>query len=146
MCAEAHGAILALNRQTLAYMKERRQFGKPIGINQALQHRMVELFMLEQEVAAAISAALRAMTESPAQARRAIMACVAHTITAGRTASHESVQMHGGIGITEELSVSHYFRRIMVINRLFGDREEHMRRFAEADRLVSGWRSASLTS
>lgn len=132
LSAEAHGAIGALNRATLAYLKDRRQFGTPIGTNQALQHRMVELFMLEHEVGAAIAAAARAWHGDAADRRKAIAAATAHAITAGRLASHEAVQLHGGIGITEELAVSHYFRRIMVINRLLGDRDAALRKFASA--------------
>ena len=133
LCAEAHGAIVALNRITLSYLKERRQFGKPIGANQALQHRMVELYMLEQEVAAVLQAALRAAAGPDAAAASAVAAgALAHTMTAGRIVSHEAVQMHGGIGTTEELAVSHYFKRIMVINRLLGDRDTHLNTFANA--------------
>lgn len=137
LCAEAHGAMSALNRLTLAYLKERRQFGRPIGTNQALQHRMVELFMLEQETAAVVSASQRAIVASgPAnepKRKRAVMGAVVHTVSAARTISHEAVQMHGGIGTTEELAVSHYFKRIMVINRLLGDRDAHLDAFAQAD-------------
>ena len=133
LCAEAHGAMRALNRLTLAYLKDRRQFGRPIGTNQALQHRMVELFMLEQEVAAVIGAAQRSANHAPAVRQRAIMGAVTHTMTAGRQISHEAVQMHGGIGTTDELAIGHYFKRIMVINRLLGDRDAHLDKFAAAD-------------
>ena len=132
LCAEAHGAMRALNRQTLAYLKDRRQFGRPIGSNQVLQHRMVDLFMLEQEVAAVVAAAQRAVGQN-AWRQRAIMGAVSHAITAGRQISHEAVQMHGGIGTTDELAVSHYFKRIMVVNRLLGDRDAHLDAFARAD-------------
>ena len=62
------------------------------------------------------------------------MGALAHAMAASRQAAHEAVQMHGGIGITDELAVSHYFRRIMVINRLLGDRDEHVARFMAAGR------------
>ena len=143
LCSEAHGAMRELNRQTLAYLKERRQFGRPIGANQALQHRMVELFMLEQEVAAVIGAAQRATAAPAAQRRRAILGAAAHTMSAGRQIAHEAVQMHGGIGTTDELAISHYFKRIMVVNRLLGDRDAHMDAFARADALDSAQPGAS---
>lgn len=136
LCAEAHGAMRALNRLTLAYLKDRRQFGRPIGMNQALQHRMVELYMLEQEAAAVIAAAQRSGGFAAAQRERAVMGAVAHVIAAGRQISHEAVQMHGGIGTTDELAVSHYFKRIMVTNRLLGDRDAHLEAFARADALA----------
>ena len=134
LCAEAHGAMRALNRQTLAYLKERCQFGRPIGTNQVLQHRMVELFMLEREAAAVIGAAQRAIGQGDCARQRAVMGALAHVIGAGRQISHEAVQMHGGIGTTDELAVSHYFKRIMVVNRLLGDRDAHLDAFARASR------------
>ena len=102
LCAEAHGAMRALNRLTLAYLKDRRQFGRPIGMNQALQHRMVELYMLEQEAAAVIAAAQRAGGLAGPRRERAVMGAVAHAIAAARQISHEAVQMHGGIGTSDE--------------------------------------------
>jgi alkylation response protein AidB-like acyl-CoA dehydrogenase len=127
LCAEGLGAARALNALTLAYLKERRQFGRPIGSNQALQHRMVDLYMLEQEGRAVLHAAYRSVG---AYRVAAICAAMAQVMTLGRQASHEAVQMHGGIGVTEDLAVSHYFRRIMVVNRLLGDRTTHVQRFA----------------
>ena len=132
LCAEAYGAMRALHQMTLAYLKDRRQFGRPIGANQALQHRMVELYMLQQEASAVIEAAHRASDQPAPQRQRAIMGAAAHVIAAGRQISHEAVQMHGGIGLTDELAVSHYFKRIMVVNRLLGDRDAHLDAFARA--------------
>lgn len=126
LCAESLGAAKALNALTLAYLKERRQFGRTLGSNQALQHRMVELYMLEEEGRAVICAAYRA---EPGWRSAAIHAALAHVMTLARQASHEAVQLHGGMGITEELAVSHYFRRLMVVNRLLGDRAEQLERF-----------------
>ncbi len=133
LCAEAHGAMRALNRLTLAYLKDRRQFGRPIGTNQALQHRMVELYMLEQEAAAVIGAAQRSTVGGGHASERATLGALAHVISAGRQISHEAVQMHGGIGTTDELAVGHYFKRIMVCNRLLGDRDAHLDAFVRAE-------------
>ena len=137
LCAEAHGAMRVLNRLTLAYLKDRRQFGRPIGMNQALQHRMVELYMLEHETAAVIAAAERAVGLGAPQRARAVMGAVAHVMTAGRQISHEAVQLHGGMGTTDELAVSHYFKRVMVVNRLLGDRDAHLDAFARAGAAVT---------
>jgi alkylation response protein AidB-like acyl-CoA dehydrogenase len=127
LCAEGLGAAKALNALTLSYLKDRKQFGRTIGSNQALQHRMVELYMLQEEGRAVIRAAYQA---EAGRRRAAIHGALAHVMTLGRQASHEAVQLHGGIGITEELAVSHYFRRLMVVNRLLGDRAEQLERFA----------------
>ena len=138
LCAEAHGAMCVLNRLTLAHLKDRRQFGRPIGMNQALQHRMVELYMLEQESAAVIAAAQRAGGLAAPQRERAVMGAAAHVIAASRQISHEAVQMHGGIGTTDELAIGHYFKRIMVTNRLLGDRDAHLDAFVRADAAAAG--------
>jgi alkylation response protein AidB-like acyl-CoA dehydrogenase len=129
LCSEALGVCIAANAQTLAWLKERRQFGRPIGANQALQHRMVELYMLQEECRATLQAALRARGGGRTFA---IAAALAHAIRAVRHVTHEAVQLHGGIGITEELAVSHWFRRAMVIGKLLGDAETQLRRFSGA--------------
>jgi alkylation response protein AidB-like acyl-CoA dehydrogenase len=130
LCAETLGAVVALNAATSEYLKTRTQFGRPIGSNQALQHRMVDLHILQEELRAVIDAAQRAWGDPGAERTRAIGAAAAHAATVGRQAAHEAVQMHGGMGITSELPVSHYFKRLMVTARLAGDREEHLARFA----------------
>lgn len=132
LCSEALGAIRALNATTLRYLKTRQQFGKPIGTYQALQHRMVEMYMLEQEVQALSVAAQRALSGPPARRARIISGARAFTCQATRHIAAEAVQMHGGIGISDELDVSHYYRRLMVINTLFGNRDFHLARFATA--------------
>jgi len=134
LCGEALGAIQSLNAATLEYLKTRRQFGRPIGTNQVLQHRMVDLYMLEEETRAVVEAARRALSDPGCDPVRAVSAAAAHTAAAGRQTAHEAVQMHGGMGITHELPVSHYFKRLMVTARLLGDREQHVARFATAGR------------
>lgn len=132
LCSEALGAISALNAATNQYLKVRRQFGKPIGANQALQHRMVEMYMLQQEVRALSLAAQRALISPGVERVRIICGARAFTCGAARRVASEAVQMHGGIGITDELDVSHYYRRLMVIGTLFGNRDFHLQRFAAA--------------
>ena len=134
LCSETLGAIHALNVATNRYLKERKQFGRPIGANQALQHRMAEMYMLEQEVRALNLAAQRALT-APVDARdRIISGARAYACAAARRIAAEAVQMHGGIGVTDELDVSHYYRRLMVTATLFGNRDFHLARFAAAER------------
>lgn len=132
LCSEALGAISALNLATTQYLKLRKQFGKIIGANQALQHRMVEMYMLQQEVRALSLAAQQALDRREAQRDRIISGARAFTCSAARRIAAEAVQMHGGIGITDELDVSHYYRRLMVIGTLFGNRDCHLERFALA--------------
>jgi hypothetical protein len=132
LCSEALGAISALNSATQQYLKIRKQFGKPIGANQALQHRMVEMYMLQQEVRALSLAAVQAVSSGGAEGQRVISGARAFTCGAARRIAAEAVQMHGGIGITDELDVSHYYRRLMVIGTLFGNRDFHLDRFASA--------------
>lgn len=134
LCCEAYGAISALNATTQQYLKIRKQFGKIIGANQALQHRMVEMYMLQQEVRALSLAAQQALDRREPERHRIISGARAFTCSAARHIASEAVQMHGGIGITDELDVSHYYRRLMVIGTLFGNRDCHLDRFASACR------------
>jgi alkylation response protein AidB-like acyl-CoA dehydrogenase len=131
-CSEALGAIRVLNKATTQYLKTRKQFGRAIGANQALQHRMVEMYVLEQEVRALTIAAQRALTESQFERTRTISGARAVVCGAARRIAAEAVQMHGGIGVSDELDVSHYYRRLMVLGTLFGNRELHFARFSAA--------------
>ena len=134
LCAEALGVVRSLVHATCDYLKVRKQFGRTLGSNQALQHRMVEMFMLQQEVQALTRSAQRGLDAEPTQRARAISGARAYIAGAARRVANDAVQLHGGVGITEELDISHYFRRVMVINALFGNRDEHVARFVEAER------------
>ena len=132
MAAEAVGAMEAMQSMTLEYLKTRVQFGKPIGDNQALQHRASEMFMaLEQGRSMAMLAAM--MVEEPDAAERARNIAMAKIGVgqAARFVSQNAVQLHGGIGMTEEYAVGHYFRRVMVIEHTFGDSGHHLSRLAK---------------
>jgi alkylation response protein AidB-like acyl-CoA dehydrogenase len=137
LCSEALGAIRALNAATVRYLKTRQQFGRPLGANQALQHRMVEMYLLEQELRAVSLTAQRALSRSELDSERVISGARAFACQAGRRVAAEAVQMHGGIGISDELDVSHYYRRLMVIGTLFGNRESHLLRFAAASSMLT---------
>ena len=129
--AEAVGAMETMQAMTLEYLKTRQQFGRPIGQNQALQHRATEMFVsLEQGRSMAMLAAM--MVDEPDPAERAHnLAMVKVAIgQAARFVSQNAVQLHGGIGMTEEYAVGHYFRRCMVIEHSFGDTAHHLTRLA----------------
>jgi alkylation response protein AidB-like acyl-CoA dehydrogenase len=130
-CAEAVGGIRYANDATLDYLKTRRQFGVPIGSFQALQHRMVDMVIsYEQARSMAYLACVKVDTAGAAERRRVVSAAKVKVADACRHVSQESVQLHGGMGMTDELKVSHTFRRLTVISQTFGDAEHHLERFA----------------
>ena len=134
LCAEAVGAIRFANEATLEYIKTRRQFGVPIGSFQALQHRMVDMVIsYEQARSMACLACVKVDSAPPAERRRAVSAAKIKVADACRHVSQEAVQLHGGMGMTEELKVSHTFRRLTMIGQTFGDAEHHLERYAAAD-------------
>ncbi len=138
LCADAVGAMKSATDATLQYTQERKQFGIAIASFQALQHRMVEMFMACEEARSmAISAACRvdasghATDDASARARKkAVSAAAVKVIEAARQVSQESVQLHGGMGMTEELKVSHTFRRLTAAVQRFGDADHHLARYA----------------
>jgi pimeloyl-CoA dehydrogenase small subunit len=131
LCAEAVGAIRYANDATLEYLKTRRQFGVPIGSFQALQHRMVEMMIsYEQARSMACLACVKVDTAEAAERRRVISAAKIKIADACRHVSQEAVQLHGGMGMTEELKISHTFRRLTMLAQTFGDAEHHLERFA----------------
>ena len=134
LCAEAVGAIRFANEATLEYLKTRRQFGVPIGSFQALQHRMVDMVIsYEQARSMACLACVKVDSAPPDERRRAVSAAKIKVADACRHVSQEAVQLHGGMGMTEELKVSHTFRRLTMIGQTFGDAEHHLERYAAAD-------------
>jgi pimeloyl-CoA dehydrogenase small subunit len=131
LCAEAVGAIRYANEATLEYLKTRRQFGVPIGSFQALQHRMVEMMIsYEQARSMACLACVKIDTADAAERRRVVSAAKIKIADACRHVSQEAVQLHGGMGMTEELKISHTFRRLTMLAQTFGDAEHHLERFA----------------
>jgi alkylation response protein AidB-like acyl-CoA dehydrogenase len=131
LCAEAIGVMAALNDITLEYLKTRTQFGTPIGSFQVLQHRMVDLIVAQEQAASlAILAADRANATDAKDRARAVSAAKVLVGRSGRLVGQDSVQMHGGIGITKEYTAGHYFKRLTTIDRTFGDTDYHLARFA----------------
>jgi alkylation response protein AidB-like acyl-CoA dehydrogenase len=132
VCAEAVGAMKFACDTTLEYLKTRKQFGVPIGTFQALQHRMVDMYIsLEQARSMACLACSRVDSGAGAGGDpRSVSAAKIKIADAARHVSQEAVQLHGGMGMSEELKVSHAFRRLTVLAREFGDADHHLARFA----------------
>ena len=132
LCAEAVGIIEALNEATLEYLKTRKQFGQPIGRFQALQHRMAEMTIKAVEARSmAIVAAAAMRNEDAAQRARQVSAAKAFIGQAARFVGQQAIQLHGAIGVTDELIVSHWFKRLTVIDGTFGDADFHLARFSD---------------
>ena len=132
LCAEALGIVEALTDTTNEYLKTRKQFGVPIGKFQALQHRVADMLVcVEQVRAMAYLAAVRVSLDDATARRSAIAAARATVADAGRFVSKNAVQLHGGMGVTDELIVSHYVKRLTMLNQTFGDYEHHLARYAE---------------
>jgi len=132
LCAEAVGIIAALNEATLNYLKTRKQFGTPIGKFQALQHRMADMFIAaEQSRSMAVNAAVYADSEDAAVRRRAVSGAKAYIGRAARLVGQEAVQMHGAMGVVDDVIVSHYFKRLTMIDMSFGDVDHHLARFSD---------------
>lgn len=130
ICAEATGAMKVLVNATVEYSKTRKQFGVPIGKFQALQHRMVDMFVqYEQSVSIALMVTLK-LGESDADRAKAASAAKVTIGKAGRFIGQQAVQIHGGIGMTDELNVGHYFKRLTMIDTLFGNTDHHLKRYA----------------
>jgi alkylation response protein AidB-like acyl-CoA dehydrogenase len=131
-CAEAVGAMKFACDTTLEYLKTRKQFGVPIGAFQALQHRMVDMFIAHEQARsmACLACSKVDVHQDAADRARAVSAARIKIADSARHISQESVQLHGGMGMSEELKVSHTFRRLTVLQRRFGDVDHHLARFA----------------
>lgn len=132
LCAEAVGVLRRLQAGTVDYAKQRRQFGRPIGEFQVLQHRMVDMFMaVEQAVSMSLLATLR--LDAPAAERaRAVSAAKVEIAKACRLVGQGAIQIHGGIGMTQELPISAWFKRAALIENEFGGVDHHLARFLAA--------------
>jgi alkylation response protein AidB-like acyl-CoA dehydrogenase len=132
ICAEAVGAIKSANDATLDYLKTRKQFGTPIGSFQALQHRMVDMVISYEQAKSMASLACGTVdAETDRQKRKQLVSAAKVKIAdACRHVSQEAVQLHGGMGMTDEMKISHTFRRLTMIAQQFGDADHHLERFA----------------
>lgn len=129
--AEAVGAMEVLYKTTVEYCKTREQFGQPIGKFQVLQHRMVDMFMEHEQAKSLLyMAALRMSEDDEVEARKAISALKVQIGKGGRFVGQNAIQLHGGMGMTDELNVGHYFKRITAIETLFGNVDHHLKKYA----------------
>ena len=129
--AEVIGTMETMQAMTLDYLKTRVQFGKPIGENQALQHRAAEMLVaMEQGRSMAMLAAMMVDEPDAAERQRNISMAKVGVGQSGRFVSQSAVQLHGGIGMTEEYAVGHFFRRVMVVEHMFGDTAYHLDKLA----------------
>jgi pimeloyl-CoA dehydrogenase small subunit len=128
--SEAVGAMKVLLDATVEYSKTRKQFGVPIGKFQALQHRMVDMFMnYEQSASIALMVTLK-LGESTVERKKAASAAKVQIGKAGRFIGQNAVQIHGGMGMTDELNVGHYFKKLTMLDTLYGNVDHHLKRYA----------------
>ena len=129
LCAEAVGAMDAIFAATLEYLKTRQQFGAPIGKFQALQHRMADMFIhLEQARSMAMLAAVKVGSNDDEERRRVVSAAKVRINHAARFVGQQAVQLHGGMGVTDELPAAHFFKRLAMIEVTLGDADHHLER------------------
>jgi pimeloyl-CoA dehydrogenase small subunit len=129
-CAEACGAMKVLLDATTEYSKTRKQFGVPIGKFQALQHRMVDMFMAyEQSQSMTLMVTLR-LSGNAKERKKAASAAKVQIGKSGRFIGQSAVQIHGGMGMTDELNVGHYFKRVTMLDTLYGNVDHHLKRYA----------------
>ena len=131
LCAEAVGAMAVMHELTVEYLKTRRQFGREIGSFQILQHRAVDMLIaLEQARSMAMFATMMAAEENAAERRNAVAAAKVQIGRSGKFIGQQAIQLHGGIGMTMEYKVGHYFKRVTMIDTIFGDADHHLRELA----------------
>jgi alkylation response protein AidB-like acyl-CoA dehydrogenase len=132
LCGEACGVLRRLQEGTVDYTKQRKQFGQPIGQFQVLQHRMVDMFIqVEQSVSMTYMAHIR-LAEPAAARAKAISAAKVQIGRACRFVGQNAIQLHGGMGMTDEMAIGHYFKRATVIEAQFGDTDHHLTRYEAA--------------
>ena len=133
LCAEAVGAIKYANDATLEYLKTRKQFGVAIGSFQALQHRMVDMVISGEQAKsmAGLACAKVDVATDPVERKRIVSAAKIKIADACRHVAQEAIQLHGGMGMSDELKISHTFRRLTMIAQQFGDADHHLDRFAK---------------
>ena len=120
----------AVNAMTLDYLKQRKQFGQPLASFQVLQHRLVDMNLAFEETRAVVHAALAAVDAGAANAQRLIATAKIQAARAAHFVGAQGVQLHGGMGMTDELAAGHYYKRLMMCETQFGDADWWMERLA----------------
>jgi alkylation response protein AidB-like acyl-CoA dehydrogenase len=143
MGAEALGAMQVLLDATVEYTRTREQFGQPIGKFQALQHRMADMYLKVEELRSLLYNAAILMSEGSPDTALACAALKVKLAEAGRFVSQQAVQLHGGIGMTDELVVGHHFKRLLLLSMLYGDENYYLQRYME---LAEAADSSSITA
>jgi len=137
LCAEAVGCFEKMHELTLEYLKTRSQFGTTIGSFQALQHRAVDMFVeLEQSRSMTMYASMLATGDDAVERARAVSAAKVQIGESAKIIGREAVQLHGGVGMTMEYAIGHYFKRTTMLDILFGDANHHLKRLAQLDGLI----------
>jgi pimeloyl-CoA dehydrogenase small subunit len=131
LCAEAVGCFKVLNEATISYAKQRKQFGQPIANFQVLQHRMVDMFMAAEQATSMTYMVTLKLDEAEKARKQAASAAKVQIGKAGKLISQDAVQIHGGMGMTDELNVGHFFKRVTMIESQFGNTDWHLRRYTE---------------
>ncbi len=134
VCAEAVGAMRTVLGHTVDYCKQRRQFGQPIGTFQVLQHRMVDMYLELEQAVSAVYLAVLSIDAEPDLRARAVSAAKATVGRAARFVGQNAVQLHGGMGMTEELAIGHFFKRLTALQYEFGSTDFHRARYARLTR------------
>ncbi len=130
VCGEACGVLRRLHEGTLEYTKQRKQFGQPISQFQVLQHRMVDMFIeLEQSISMTYMAVIKLSESDPVARAKAVSAAKVQIGRACRFVGQNAIQLHGGMGMTDEMAIGHYFKRATMIERQFGSTDHHLARY-----------------
>lgn len=135
ICSEAVGCMRKVLADTVEYCKQRQQFGVPIGSFQVLQHRMVDMHIEVEQAVAAVLLAVLHLEDEPTARARSVSAAKATVGRAARFVGQQAVQLHGGMGMTEELAIGHYFKRLTAMQYEFGTTDHHIARYAGLSRL-----------
>lgn len=131
VCAEAAGAMTAVLERTIEYLKSREQFGQPLSKFQVLQHRLVDMNVSAEEARAATHGALQALDDGAPDAKTKIWRAKVQTARSARFVGAQAIQLHGGMGMTDELSIGHYYKRLTLCETLFGDAEWYLKQLVK---------------